>query len=279
MTALAETKVFEPILETPHANNALGWAGCTVVATGLAVPADWYPPSWESEPVVYLGSTGEFQETSWPKMESIFGYYVVPAPVLCNGFEVAEYPAVLATTVSRPMPVTFGTYLVETVNRRTAASLESQRQERRATARLACQIHELVPDLSDGDLAALVGVSRITWRDWATGSRAARRGKRRRLLRLRRILELRHHIDPDGLVSHWLDSPVGTNLDLTPAHLLAEDRDQLVAILAARLTLPDASALRLDANPDLAELINAEEIDEAFRIRRQVYAADEESDS
>jgi hypothetical protein len=178
----------------------------------------------------------------------------------------------------RPQLMTYGTCrLAPSTPSTPLRKVDDQRQERMATARLAEQIQELVPDLSEADIGRLVGVSRIAWRDWATATRVARRSSRQRLLRLRRILELRQRTDPDTPVSHWLDTPIGTQLDVTPARLLAEGRDQLVAILAARSAPPMADEGGLLAPMSgLAEMVDLEHVDERFRARRELIAVDDE---
>jgi hypothetical protein len=285
MTALAETTVYEPAPEAPHQNDAPGWgAQGSVASTGVSVYLDEglnYNLDAEYEPGALVYSTGELTDCVWANVASTFQYYVVPArlPPSANAWGGWGFSTLTLASAWPPQPVTFGMCLVDTVQRTLPTSLEAQRRERQATARLARQIQELVPDLSEGDIAQLVGVSRVTWRDWLNGARAARRTKRQRKLRLRRILELRQRIDPDGLVSHWLDSPVGANLEVTPARLLAEGRDQLVAILAARMDAPDTAGLTLAPTQDLIDIMDLERVDEALRSRRQVYAVDEAADS
>jgi hypothetical protein len=153
-----------------------------------------------------------------------------------------------------------------------------QRREREATAVLALEIEELLPEFSENDLARLVGVTRATWRDWSSGARVARRGSRKRILRLRRILELRRDADPDAALSHWLDTPLTQDLDRTPARLLAEGRDQLVAMLAASLEPSTGDGLLL--TPSRMEgVVDLEQIDRDFAADRQLYSeSDEDGD-
>ncbi len=157
--------------------------------------------------------------------------------------------------------------------------IATQREERKATASLGKRIHTMLPEFSEGDLAQLVGVTRMTWRGWTGGSTVARRSSRQRLLRLERILALRQRTDPDAPVSHWLDSPIGSDLQLTPARLLADGRDQLVAILAVRIPVPNQDGLRLDLPPALSELLNLARVDERMAWRRQLVATDDQGDS
>jgi hypothetical protein len=154
---------------------------------------------------------------------------------------------------------------------------DAQREERRATAALAISIEQLLPGLSDAELGSLVGVSRLSWRDWHQGLRVARPKKRRQLLRLKRILDLRAAAaTPSESLTHWLETPVGANLDVTPAQLLREGRDQLVATLAARSPVPEADDLGLATPLDIGGLENARLHDlEDEAIVRAGYDADD----
>lgn len=133
-------------------------------------------------------------------------------------------------------------------------STHGQREERRATAELVSSIAALLPGLSDSELGALVGVSRLSWRDWRQGLRAARSKKRRQLLRLKRILELRATAQPREPLQMWLETPVGVDLEITPARLLRDGKDQLVATLAARSSTPVSDGYGVAAPLDLGGL-------------------------
>lgn len=133
-------------------------------------------------------------------------------------------------------------------------STDDQRRDRQATAALVLSIEELLPGLSGSELGALVGVGRVSWRDWRNGHRVARSRKRRQLLRLKRILELRLEASSTEPLELWLDTPIGASLDRTPARLLREGQDQLVATLAARATAPGADDFGLAAPLDLGGL-------------------------
>jgi hypothetical protein len=176
-----------------------------------------------------------------------------------------------------PCPVLVGGSLGPSNDVRT---VESQRAERRATAALAQKVASLLPSFSERDLGRLVGVSRIAWRGWVSGETAARRGKRQRLLRIERILSLRAHVDPDTPLSHWLDAPLGRSLDSTPARLLAEGKDQLVAVLAARLPAAEVDERRrLGVSPAIAGLLDQLPVDDALAVRREIYADDQEDEA
>ena len=221
--------VFDP--GAGWSNYALNsdWGRTVVVASGSA-PAATGVLSRASQALALGG------------YEDAFAVYVVPSSSV-NWSAASDWQMIysggITPNASHPWVVTYGvTYArPDAAGDSTSAevgSTDAQRAERQAAARLASDIEALVPDLSEADLARLVGVSRLTWRDWANGRRVARRSSRRRLLRLRRILELRRRVSEDESLGLWLDTPLGADLDVTPAQLLAEGRDQVVAILAAR---------------------------------------------
>jgi hypothetical protein len=198
----------------------------------------------------------------WGVNEFVDDWYIAPPRLLMLGKTcVIGAEAVGASTPSEDLP-----------------STEVQRKEREATAKLAQEVAAAVPDLSEADVAELVGVSRITWRGWASASRVARRTSRQRLLRLKQILELRQSRDPTGSVSHWLDTPIGTNVDVTPARLLAQERDGLVAVLAARSRTPEADGLKVQEPMDLGGLLDTERLDADLTFGRELYSADADAD-
>jgi hypothetical protein len=136
---------------------------------------------------------------------------------------------------------------------------------------LVAWIEEQLPDRSIEDLARLVSVSRATWSGWRRGDQVIRSGSRHRLIRLKRLLELRGRVAPESSLNLWLDTPVGSDLEVTPASLLNQGRDATVAMLAAQpsdvhddglvLTMPmdlggleddDATAAKLDRRASVA---------------------------
>jgi len=143
-------------------------------------------------------------------------------------------------------------------------------ESRRATQALARGIQSLLPDMSEEALGALIGVSRIGWRGWIQAETAARRRKREKLIRLKRILELRRRVAPTESLTNWLETPVGMDLSVTPARLFAEGRDQVVAMLAARARAPESDGLALEAPLDLGGLLNAERVAEELQLRREL---------
>jgi hypothetical protein len=119
---------------------------------------------------------------------------------------------------------------------------------------LVSWIEERLPDRSIEDLARLVSVSRATWSGWRRGDQLIRSGSRRRLIRLKRLLELRLAIAPEASVNLWLDTPVSSDLDVTPASLLAEGRDATVAMLAVQPSGVPEDGLVLTMPMDLGGL-------------------------
>jgi hypothetical protein len=143
-------------------------------------------------------------------------------------------------------------------------------QERRAIQEVAKAIQRLLPGMSEASVGSLVGVSRIAWRGWVQGVSVPRAAKRRRLLRLKKVLELRRRVAPSEALTNWLETPVGLDLNVTPARLLAADRDQVVAALAARSRAPEGDEFVLEAPLDLGGLVDPDQVDEALRMRREI---------
>jgi hypothetical protein len=159
----------------------------------------------------------------------------------------------------------------------TIPSTAAQQRERRETAALVTSIQSLLPGFSEEDLGRLIGVTRVAWRDWQKGLRAARSRNRRQLLKLRQILQLKQRTSPETFLTHWLDTPVGGELRTTPAELLAGGRVDLVAILAARSPAPEGDGIALRAPLDLGGLADAERTAEALENQR-LYSQESESD-
>jgi len=145
-----------------------------------------------------------------------------------------------------------------------------QEEALRAARVLATSIQRLLPGMSEEALGRLVGVSRITWRDWIRGASAPRAARRRRLLRLKKVLELRRRVAPTESLPNWLETPVGLDLNVTPARLLSENRDQVVAILAARARAPEGDEFTLDAPLDLGGLVDPERVREELEMRHEL---------
>jgi hypothetical protein len=115
---------------------------------------------------------------------------------------------------------------------------ERDRSRTAATVEATAAIRALLPEFSEEALGRLLGVTRQAWRDWASGATLPRSKKRRRIYRLRRILELRRAVASDPSVATWLESPVSRRDLRTPAELLEAGRDDLVAALASSVTGP-----------------------------------------
>jgi hypothetical protein len=154
------------------------------------------------------------------------------------------------------------------------ASTQAQRTERRATAALVTSIQGLLPGLSENALGALVGVSRVTWRDWRNARRVARSAKRQKLLRLKKVLDLRLSVAPGTFLTTWLETPLGAGLDVTPARLFEEGREHLAAIVAARAPLPSGDEYALDAPLDLGGLLDPDRLDDALAYERLITRSD-----
>jgi hypothetical protein len=142
-----------------------------------------------------------------------------------------------------------------------ATRARSRAAEQRRSTDSSTEARELVSwiearlaDRSIEELGRLVSVSRATWSGWRRGDQLIRSGSRRRLIRLKRLLELRLAVAPESSVNLWLDTPVGSNLDVTPASLLAEGRDATVAMLAAQPPSVPEDGLVLTMPMDLGGL-------------------------
>jgi hypothetical protein len=288
VSALAPTTVYEPAPPSPDNNIATGGeieetcrvqvVGLTDLSRGLVSLHGLTALHGDLEPQGLWFSTADYViSTSAMPIQSAFGWYVRPKGGLWSVNEFVD-----DWYVAPPRLLTLGTTCVIGAQPGAASaptspdlpSTHAQREEREATARLVGEVSAAVPDLSEADLADLVGVSRITWRGWASASRVARRASRQRILRLKKILELRRRMDPTGSVSHWLDTPVGTTVDVTPARLLAQGRDGLVAILAARGATPESEGLKLRAPMELGGLVDTDAVDSDLAFGRELYSAD-----
>src|SRR5690348_800032 len=150
--SLSPTTVYEKVAEGMRHNDAVGWPGTyTVVATGMpcmsAAEAESQPPRWDG---VAWPATGESIYGATKADVGSFGYYIaVLTQKPSFGDVVDEWPFLFMADAypSAPIRVTLGVrclspaaVVVETV--------ESQRQERRATARLAQQVRDLLPGMS-----------------------------------------------------------------------------------------------------------------------------------
>ena len=285
MIISAETIVYEPAPPTPHQNYMRPQPG--TISTGAWIDTDPRLPDQAEHPEfqTLLSSTGEFPGFSIISTIGYgIGYYVCVEktwPFFAD--EIRDQSQWVLTPLSAQLgsvqPLIYGMDVSSQWREGQVVSLASQREERRATATVTAKLQSLLPDFSEGDLARLAGVSRVAWRSWTSGSTVARRATRQRLLRLERILAFRQRVDSDTPLSQWLDSPVGLELDLTPARLLAEGRDQLAAILAARVSVPDVDGPRLNLPPELTERLNQSRVDERLALRRAVLADDEDEDS
>jgi hypothetical protein len=283
MTAQAATTVYEAAPSKADNNIAFGLSPeeCAVrIDAGEGFDFAWlYQHGDESNTGHSLVSTGEgIATTSSMPLSSSFNWYCKPTyvgrtvgTIVDSWYDTAPRIVVLGLTCSIDAG---GAVTAPALTPLELPSTQTQRQERDATARLANAVAALLPEFSEGDLAGLVGVSRLTWRGWSRGARVARRAKRQRLLRLQRILELRHRVDPETSLGLWLDTPVGTDVDVTPARLLANGRDRLVSILAARAPSPEGGGLVLDRPLDLGGLVSVEEVDADLAVGRELYSAD-----
>jgi hypothetical protein len=290
VSAAPATTIYEPLVPPIHDNATLGSIDVrTLVFNSLIQDDDGLGQAsasvGEGTHFVYF-ATGELARAYDSTMDCTVGFYAAPTEQRAwrGDNAIGGESGLLLSAVARPCLIS-----VDRTNRtwpKTSSEADSgnlpstveQRREREATAVLALEIEELLPEFSENDLARLVGVTRATWRDWSSGARVARRGSRKRILRLRRILELRRDADPDAALSHWLDTPLTQDLDRTPARLLAEGRDQLVAMLAASLEPSTGDGLLL--TPSRMEgVVDLEQIDRDFAADRQLYSeSDEDGD-
>jgi hypothetical protein len=278
MTAVAETIVYEAAPSKAESNiSGLSSEVCPALV-GPSGQFDFtclYEATDETNTVGSLLSTGDsLLSTTSAAPRSTFNWYLEPTFVGRTVGTIVDawyttYPCVVMLGMTCAVDAMPGGAPASAA---IVPSTQLQRREREATAKLANAVAALVPDLSEADLGDLVGVSRVTWRGWSSGTRVARRTKRQRLLRLQSILELRRRVDPETSLAHWLDTPVGADLDLTPARLLSTGRDRLVSILAARGPVPGGGPV-LDRPIELG-LLDKDAVEAELAVSRELYASD-----
>jgi hypothetical protein len=138
-----------------------------------------------------------------------------------------------------------------------------------ATMDATAAIRTLVPEFSEEALARLLGVTRQAWRDWMSGATLPRSKKRRRIYRLRRILELRRAVAPDQRLATWLESPVSRRELRTPADLLEAGRDDLVAALASSVSAPLGDEFEVEP-VELGVPLDLEKAERALQEAREI---------
>lgn len=157
--------------------------------------------------------------------------------------------------------------------------VKAKLKPQRATdaAALTKQIKSLLPEVAEGTLASLIGVSRVTWRDWDRGIRSPHPERQRRLIRLLRILQVRRRIAPETSLSLWLETPIGHELEMTPRALLEQGRDDVVASLAAQAESASGDAFRVEPLR-LGGLLNTARSDEELLDSRVLSQEDSRKD-